>query len=112
MRLAKLCVASTTVPKITKYSTIMYIYIENCCLKEQTRIELKKRKKSKKRKLLPSARKHSDYVEPKQAPKQLKEQVSRKNTGSGLRRSPRMPTATAKYWNSIKAELRNPNLDE
>ena len=35
-----------------------------------------------------------------------------KNTGSGLRRSPRMPTATARYWNSIKAELRNPNQDE
>ena len=66
----------------------------------------------KKRKLLPSARKQSIYVEPKQAPKQLKEQVSRKNTESGLRRSPRMPTATAKYWNSIKAELRNPNQDE
>ena len=65
-----------------------------------------------KRKLLPSARKQSDYVKPKQAPKQLKEQVSRKNTESGLRRSPRMPTATAKYWNSIKAELRNPNQDE
>ena len=42
----------------------------------------------KKRKLLPSARKQIDYVEPKQAPKQLKEQVSRKNTESGLRRSP------------------------
>ena len=66
----------------------------------------------KKRKLLPSARDQNDYVEPKQAPKQLKEQVSRKNTESGLRRSPRMPTATAKYWNSIKAELRNPNQDK
>ena len=38
MWLAKLYVASTTVPKMTKYSTIMYIYIENFCLKEQTRI--------------------------------------------------------------------------
>ena len=66
----------------------------------------------KRRKLLPNARKQSIYVEPKQAPKQLKEQVSRKNAESGLRTSPRMLTATAKYWNSIKAELRNPNQDE
>ena len=66
----------------------------------------------KKRKLLPSGREQNYYVKPKQAPKQLKEQVSRKNTESWLRRSPRMPTATAKYWNSIKAELRNPNQDK
>ena len=66
----------------------------------------------KKGKLLLNAQNKNDYVEPKQAPKQLKEQVPRKNAESGLRRSPRMPTATAKYWNSIKAELRNPNQDE
>ena len=66
----------------------------------------------KKRKLLPSAEKQSDYVAPSQAPKQIKEPVSRKDTKPGLRRSPRMPRATAKYWDSIKAELRNPNQDE
>ena len=66
----------------------------------------------KKRKLLPSAGKQSDYVAPKQAPEQIKEPVSRKDTKPGLRRSPRMPRATAKYWDSIKAELRNPNQDE
>ena len=38
---------------------------------------------NKKRKLLPSAQKQSDYVKPKLAPKQLKEQVSRKNAESG-----------------------------
>ena len=48
----------------------------------------------KKRKLLPSARKQSDYVKPKQAPKQLNKPVSRKNAETRLRRSPRMPTAT------------------
>ena len=66
----------------------------------------------KKRKLLPSAGKQSDYVAPKQAPEQIKEPVSRKDTKPGLRRSPRMPRATAKYWDSIKAELRNPNQDK
>ena len=66
----------------------------------------------KKRKLLPSAGTQSDYVAPKQAPKQIKELVPRGDTKPGLRRSPRMPRATAKYWDSIKAELRNPNQDE
>ena len=63
----------------------------------------------KKRKLLPSAKKQGTYVEPKQAPEQLKEHDSREKAKPGLRRSPRMPRATAKYWDSIKAELRNPN---
>ena len=66
----------------------------------------------KKRKLLPSARKQSDYIEPKQALEQLKEHISRENAKPGLRRSPRMPMATARYWNSMKAELRNPNQDK
>ena len=66
----------------------------------------------KKRKLLPSAGKQSDYVAPKQAPEQIKELVSRKDAKPRLRRSPRMLRATAKYWNSIKAELRNPDQDE
>ena len=66
----------------------------------------------KKRKTSPSAGTQSDYVAPKQAPKQIKEPISREETKPGLRRSPRMPRATAKYWDSIKAELRNPNQDE
>ena len=52
------------------------------------------------------------YMSPKQAPKQIKEPVSNNKTKTGHRRSPRMPRATAKYWESIKAELRNPNEDE
>ena len=59
----------------------------------------------KKRKLLPSVGTQSDYFAPKQAPKQIKEPISREETKPGLRRSPRMPRATAKYWDSIKAEL-------
>ena len=55
----------------------------------------------KKRKLLPSAGTLSDYVAPKQAPEQIKETVSREDTKLGLRRSPKMPRATAKYWDSI-----------
>ena len=66
----------------------------------------------KKRKMSPSAQNQSDYVAPKQAPKQIKEPISREETKPGLRRSPRMPRATAKYWESIKTELRNPNQDE
>ena len=66
----------------------------------------------KRRKTLPSAGTQSDYIAPKQAPKQIKEPISRKETKTGHRRSPRMPRATAKYWESIKAELRNPNQDE
>ena len=66
----------------------------------------------KKRKPLPSAGTKSDYVAPKQTSKQIKEPVLREDTKPGLRRSPRMPRATAKYWDSIKAELRNPNQDD
>ena len=51
----------------------------------------------KRRKLLPSARTQSNYVTPKQAPKQFKEPVSREDTKPRLRRSPRMPRVTAKY---------------
>ena len=66
----------------------------------------------KRRKTLTNAGTQNDYMAPKQAPKQIKEPISRKETKTGHRRSPRMPRATAKYWESIKAELRNPNQDE
>ena len=66
----------------------------------------------KKRKTSPSAGTQSDYVAPKQAPKQIKEPISRKETKTGHRRSPRIPRAIAKYWESIMVELRNPNQDE
>ena len=52
------------------------------------------------------------YKLPKQAPKHIKEQTLNSNIKTGYRRSPRMPSTTAKYWESIKAELRNPNKDE
>ena len=56
----------------------------------------------------------NDYMAPKQAPapKQIKESISRKETKTGHRRSPRMTRATEKYWESIKVELRNPNQDD
>ena len=54
----------------------------------------------------------NEYIAPKQAPKQIKEPISKTETKTEHRRSPRMPRATAKYWGSIKAELRNPNQDE
>ena len=66
----------------------------------------------KRRKTSPSAGTQNDYIAPKQAPKQIKEPILTKETKTGHRRSPRMPRATAKYWESIKAELRNPNQDE
>ena len=62
----------------------------------------------KKRKLLPSAGTQSDYVAPKKAPKQIKEPISKYQRISNIKNA----LATAKYWDSIKAELRNPNQDE
>ena len=52
------------------------------------------------------------YISQKQAPKQIKEPVSNTETKTGHRKSPKMPRAPAKYWESIMAELRNPNEDE
>ena len=66
----------------------------------------------KRRKVSESAGMQNDYMAPKQAPKQIKEPILRKETKTGHRRSPRIPRATAKYWESIKVELKNPNQDE
>ena len=66
----------------------------------------------KRRKKRVDASTQNKYISPKQAPKQIKEPISNSEIKTGYRRSPRMPRATAKYWESIKAELRNPNKDE
>ena len=66
----------------------------------------------KRRKISINAGTQNEYIAPKQAPKQIKEPVSKTEKKTGHRRSPRMPRTTAKYWESIKAELRNPNQDE
>ena len=52
------------------------------------------------------------YKLPKQAPKHIKESNSNQEVNTGYRRSPRVPRVTAKYLESIKAELRNPDEDE
>ena len=57
-------------------------------------------------------RKMTIFIATKKAPKQIKEPISKTETKVIHRRSPRMPSATAKYWESIKAKLRNPNQDE
>ena len=66
----------------------------------------------KRRKTTINAGTQNKYIAPKQAPKQIKEPISKTENKTGHRRSPRMPRATAKYWKSIKGELRNPNQDE
>ena len=66
----------------------------------------------KRRRIRMNASTQNKYISPKQAPKQIKKPVSNNETKTGHRRSPRMPRATAKYRESIKAELRNPNKDE
>ena len=52
------------------------------------------------------------YILPKQAPKHIKESNSNQEISTGYRRSPRVPKVTAKYLESIKAELRNPDEDK
>ena len=52
------------------------------------------------------------YHSPTQAPKNIKESDTNQESTTEYRRSPRVPRVTTKYLESIKAELRDPDVDE
>ena len=54
----------------------------------------------------------SRYISPTSAPKHIKESNSNQEISTEYRRSSRVPRVTAKYLESIKAELRNSDEDE
>ena len=49
------------------------------------------------------------YPSPAKVPKNMKEPNAAQQPSNGLRRSPRVPRVTAKYLESIKAELKDPD---
>ena len=49
------------------------------------------------------------YPAPAKVPKNMKEPNAAQQPSTGLRRSPRVPRVTAKYLESIKAELKDPD---